>query len=191
MTDQNSQTQTHTPLTSTSKPSLLTDHPSHTSLTSFNKIDTQRIGSQSRKELIDICTRGTDEMRNIPYRCPACSGCKQCQHGAKLGLASPLSIQEQQDIHSNITFINSKPGHYISKLPLLPDYHQYIFTNCDEVDEANKKLLQQLQKRPPEETTEISRSYNELIDNKFIIPLDELPKIQRSYMTTNTLSLIP
>ena len=97
-----------------------------------------------------MCTRGTDNMQNVQYRCPACSGCKQCQHGAKLGLASSLSIQEQQDIQSIIHFQQpdrkGEPGYYISKLPLLPDYQSQIQSNYDEINDANIKLLQQLKK---------------------------------------------
>ena len=126
-------------------------------------------------------------MHNVPYRCPACSGFKQCQHGAKLGLASPASIQEQQDIQSMIQFINPdppQPGYYSSKLPLLPDYKNYISSNYHRADLANKKMLRQLQKHP-EDAEEISNSYNELIKKKFIITLKEFPQDQQDYIRNN------
>jgi hypothetical protein len=127
-------------------------------------------------------------MHNVPYRCPACSGCKQCQHGAKLGLASSLSIQEQQDIQSIIQFkepVPSQPGHYISRLPLLPDYKHHMASNYDAVNQANIKLLQQLKKRDAGDAEEISKSYNELIKNKFIVPLEDLPQDQQDYIINN------
>ena len=111
-----------------------------------------------------------------------CSGCKQCQHGANLGLASSVSIQEQQDIQSIIHFNNldpSQPGYYSSKLPLLPDYKNYISSNYEGADLANKKMLQQLQKHPGD-AEEISKSYNELIKNKFIIPLKTSHRTNRT-----------
>ena len=127
-------------------------------------------------------------MHDVPYRCPACSGCKQCQHGAKLGLASSLSIQEQQDIQSNIKFVEhdqSQPGYYISKLPLIKDYENHMQTNYEAVNQANIKLLQQLQKRGAGDAEEISKSYNELIKNKFIIPIEDLPQDQQNYIKTS------
>ena len=130
-------------------------------------------------------------MHNVPYRCPACSGCKQCQHGAKLGLASPASIQEQQDIQSMIKYIKhdpSQPGHYSSKLPLLPDYRNFISSNFQGADLANQKMLQQLEKNPAD-AQEISDSYNELLKNKFIIPLQDLPQDQRNHITNSPIML--
>jgi hypothetical protein len=99
-------------------------------------------------------------MHNVPYRCPACSGCKQCQHGAKLGLASSVSIQEQQDIQSIIHFENPdppQPGFYISKLPLLSDYKKHVSSNYEGVELANRKMLLQLQKHPGD-AEEVSKS---------------------------------
>ena len=130
-------------------------------------------------------------MHNVPYRCPACSGCKQCQHGAKLGLASSVSIQEQQDIQSIIHFENPdppQPGFYISKLPLLPDYKNHVSSNYEGVDLANRKVLQQLQKHPGD-AEEVSKSYNELVKNKFIVPLKELPQAQQDYIRNNPIQL--
>ena len=127
-------------------------------------------------------------MQNVPYRCPACSGCKQCPHGARLGLSSSLSFQEQQDIQSIINFKDpfpTQPGYYISRLPLLPDYQHHMFSNYDAVNEANIKLLQQLKKRDSGDAAEISRSYNELLENKFITPLEDLPQDQQSYILNN------
>ena len=137
----------------------------------FDSSDTQHTEyennkSKSRKELIDICTRGTDNMHEVPYRCPACSGCKQCQHGAKLGLASSLSIQEQQDIQSNIQFIehdHTKTGYYMSKLPLVENHENSMEPNYEAADQANRKLLQQLRKKGAGDAEEISKSYNELV----------------------------
>ena len=123
----------------------------HTGLALFTDPESRKTESQSRKELINICTRGTDDMHNVPYRCPACSGCKQFQDGAKLGLASSVSIQEQQDIQSIIHFEEPDPPQpcfYISKLPLLPDYKNHVSSNYDGVDLANMKMLQQLQTNP-------------------------------------------
>ena len=78
----------------------------------------------------------------------------------------------------------SQPGYYISKLPLLPDYKNHMSSNYDGVDQANIKMLQQLQKTPGD-AEEVSKSYNELIKNKFIIPLKELPQDQQDYITNN------
>ena len=130
-------------------------------------------------------------MHNVPYRCPECSACKQYQHGTKLGLASPASIQEQQDIQSLIQFIKhdpSQPGHYSSRLPLLPDYKNCISSNFRGADLANQKMLQQLQKKT-QEAQDISNSYNDLLKNKFIVPLRDLPQDQQDHITNNPIML--
>ena len=58
-------------------------------------------------------------------------------------------------------------------------------SNYDAVNQANIKLLQQLKKRDAGDAAEISKSYNELLKNKFIIPLDDLPQDQQNYILNN------
>ena len=153
--------------------------------TNDDKATHETLTAQSRKELIDICTRGTDNLHEVQYRCPACSGCKQCQHGAKLGLASSVSIQEQQDIESNIEFKkhdHSELGYYISKLPLIKNHENSMHTNYESVNQANIKLLEQLRKKNNGDAEDIAQSYNDLVKHRFIIPIKELPKEQQDYI---------
>ena len=79
----------------------------------------------------------------------------------------------------------SQPGYYSSKLPLFPDYQNYIFSNYEGANLANQKMLQQLQKTPADAQA-ISNSYNELLKNKFIIPLQDLPPDQQAFINNNT-----
>ena len=82
----------------------------------------------------------------------------------------------------------SQPGYYSSKLPLFPDYQNYIFSNYEGANLANQKMLQQLQKTPADAQA-ISDSYNELIQNKFIIPLQDLPLDQQDHINNNPIRL--
>ena len=153
-------------LTSASNTNLLAiDNPTHTSASAM-----------SQQLLIEICTRGTDQMDDAPYKCPACTGCKKCLQGSKPARASPLAVQEQYEITSSIKFIEpttTQSGHYMCKLPLRDNYGQGIYSNQEGADLANQKLLKQLQKRPFNETEEISNSYKDLIKNRFITPLKD------------------
>jgi hypothetical protein len=58
-----------------------------------------------------------------------------------------------------------------------------MHSNYEAVDQANVKLLQQLRKKGAGDAEEISKSYNELIKNKFIIPLEDLPKEQYDHIS--------
>ena len=149
----------------------------HTNLVAVDNLKLNSDSKKTQQLLIEVCTRGTDQMHDAPYKCPACTGCKKCLQGTNPIKASPLALEEQSEIVSGIKFVKpteSQPGHYISKLPLRANYGQEICSNKEGADLANKKLLQQLQKRPPQETEEISNSYNELIKNGFIAPLNNL-----------------
>jgi hypothetical protein len=57
-------------------------------------------------------------------------------------------------------------------------------SNYDRVNQANIKMLQQLKKNPGD-AEEVSKNYNKLIKNKFIIPLEELPQDQQDYIMNN------
>ena len=142
-----------------------------------------------------MCTRGTDQMHDAPYKCPACTGCKKCLQGANPTKASPLALEEQFEITSSIKFIKptaTQPGHYMCKLPLRANYKQEIRSNQEGADLANQKMLKQLQKRPFNETEEISTSYNDLIKNGFIAPLKGLPEeVQASICKKNIQHFIP
>ena len=78
------------------------------------------------------------------------------------------------------------------KLPLRDNYGQGIYSNQEGADLANQKLLKQLQKRPINETEEISTSYNDLLKNCFISPLKDLPEdVQASICKKNIQHFIP
>ena len=82
----------------------------------------------------------------------------------------------------------SQPGHYSSKLPLLSDYRNFISSNFQGTDRANQKMLPQLEKNPAD-AQYISDSYNELLKNRFIIPLQDLPQDQQDHITNNPIML--
>ena len=73
--------------------------------------------SSRQRNLINACTQGTDGLHEVQFRCPDCLGCVQCKEGKKLGLMSPIAIQEQHEIIALVKFIPGKqdiPGHYVS-----------------------------------------------------------------------------
>ena len=151
----------------------------HTNLVAVDNLKLNSDSKKTQQLLVEMCTRGTDQMHDAPYKCPACTGCKKCLQGTNPIKTSPQALEEQSEIASGIKFIKStatQPGHYISKLPLRANYGQEICSNQEGADLANRKLLLQLQRRPFKETEEISNSYNELIKNGFIAPLKSLPK---------------
>ena len=164
----------------------------HTNLLAVDNLTHTQLSQQL---LIEVCTRGTDQMHDAPYKCPACTGCKKCLQGSKQARTSPLAMQEQHEITSSIKFIEpttTQPGHYICRLPLRDNYDQGIYSNQEGADLANQKLLKQLKKRPPHETQEISNSYEDLIKNGFITPLKNLPEdIQESIRNNSIQHFIP
>ena len=70
----------------------------------------------------------------------------------------------------------------MSKLPLIKDHENSMHHNYETVNQANIKLLEQLKKKNEGDAEDIAKSYNDLVKNRFIIPLKELPKEQQDHI---------
>ena len=60
---------------------------------------------QARKDLIHLCTTGTDDTAHNLFRCPARAGCQNCKIGNRLCIVSQRSLEEQQEIEALLQFI--------------------------------------------------------------------------------------
>ena len=146
-----------------------------------------------QRTLINACTQGTDGLQEVQFRCPECLGCVQCKEGQKLGLMSPIAIQEQQALTELVRFVPGKqnsPGHYISKLPLYKDHKSYILDNFDGASESNKKLLISLQKKQ-DDIEAIKKCYDDLIERGFVVALKNLSEEQQKNIKNKTMLFIP
>ena len=150
--------------------------------------------AETRKELLNQCTRGTDEDNNVGFfRCPACAGCTTCKTARKFNCVSLNELSEQIYMRDLIRFFPGQlgnPGYYESELPLLKDYSDHIENNFDQADMANKKLIESLSKSP-DDLISVQESYNDLVKRGFITELVDLPKDEQLHIAANVRVYIP